>query len=84
MAERGSEEPEQSKWLASVGTVGVVVMPYSSQGLIVFANANGDAIADGWTVRSIVGFGLESPLSISGKDGERAISYGRFRAIGRL
>lgn len=72
MAERDSEEPAQSKWLASVGNQGAVVMPYSSEGLIVFANANGDAIAfDGWTVRSIIGFGLESPISISGKEGER-------------
>lgn len=74
---RGSQEPTQSKWLASVGTEGAVVMPYSSQGLIVFANANGDAIAfDGWTVRSITGFGLDSPLSISGKDGERRFVMG--------
>ena len=72
MAERDSEEPAGSRWLASVGDQGAVVMPYSSEGLIVFANANGNAIAfDGWTVRSIIGFGLESPMSISGKEGER-------------
>ena len=77
MAERESEEPAQSKWLASVGNEGAVVMPYSSEGLIVFANANGDAIAfDGWTIRSILGFGLASPLSIYGKEGERRFVMG--------
>ena len=77
MAERDSEEPAGSRWLASVGDQGAVVMPYSSEGLIVFANANGDAIAfDGWTIRSILGFGLESPLSISGKEGERRFVIG--------
>lgn len=77
MEERYSEEPAQSKWLASVGNQGAVVMPYSSEGLIVFANSNGDAIAfDGWIVRSIIGFDLESPVSISGKDGERRFAMG--------
>ena len=77
MADRGSEESAQVKWLASVGAVGAVVMPYSAEGLIIFASANGDAIAfDGWTVRSIVGFELESPLVISGKEGERRFVMG--------
>lgn len=80
VGERGSEEQMQSRWLVSVGNEGAVVMPYSSEDLIIFANANGDAIAfDGWTVRSIMGFGLEFPLSISGKSGERQFVMGGSR-----
>ena len=59
-------------WLASIGEYGAVLRPYSSNGLTVFANKDGDAIAfDGWTIRSITGFGLKAPLSIAGKDGGR-------------
>ena len=59
-------------WLASVGGRGALLNPYTASGLIVFANTGGDAIAfDGWTVRSVSGFGLSAPISISGKDGLR-------------
>ena len=62
-------------WLASVGTRGALLNPYTASGMIVFANAEGDAIAfDGWTVRSVSGFGLSTPISISGKDGLRKFS----------
>ena len=62
-------------WLASVGEQGAILNPYKTSGLIVFANADGDAIAfDGWTLRSITGFGFSSPLTISGKDGSRTFS----------
>ena len=59
-------------WLASVNGQGAVLTPYISNDLVVFANADGDAIAfDGWIIRSVVGFSLEHPLSISGKQGHR-------------
>ena len=62
-------------WLASVGARGALLNPYTASGMIVFANAEGDAIAfDGWTVRSVSGFGLSTPISISGKDGLRKFS----------
>jgi len=62
----------QPTWLASVGEVGAIVKPYSADGFVVFANNEGDAIAfDGWSVRSIMGFGLPSPITITGKDGRR-------------
>ena len=68
-----TNEPEA--WFASVDGTGAVLNPYVSNGLIVFASADGDAIAfDGWTIRSVVGFGLEDPLSISGKDGVRTFT----------
>ena len=68
-------QEQQALWLASVGDRGAVLRPYSSGGLTVFANTDGDAIAfDGWTIRSVVGFGLEGPLSITGKDGKRIFS----------
>ena len=71
-----SNEPksagETATWFASVDGTGAVLNPYVSNDLIVFANTDGDAIAfDGWTIRSVVGFGLKEPLSISGKDGVR-------------
>ena len=67
-----SLQEQQSLWLGSVGGRGALLRPYLSGGLTVFANTDGDAIAfDGWTIRSVVGFGLAGPLSISGKDGQR-------------
>lgn len=70
-----STQGQQAIWLASIGDRGAVLRPYLSGGLTVFANSDGDAIAfDGWTIRSVVGFGLEDPLSISGKDGNRTFS----------
>ena len=66
---------EPATWFASVDGTGAVLNPYVSNDLIVFANADGDAIAfDGWTIRSVVGFGLKEPFSISGKDGVRTFT----------
>ena len=63
---------EPATWLASVNGTGAVLNPYVSNDLIVFANADGDAISfDGWIIRSVVGFGLQDPISISGKDSVR-------------
>ena len=70
---KSADEP--ATWFASVDGVGAVLNPYVSNDLIVFANTDGDAIAfDGWTIRSVVGFGLKEPLSISGKDGVRTFT----------
>ena len=67
----------QPIWLASVGETGAVLKPYASGGFTVFANVDGDAIAfDGWIVRSITGFGLEKPLSMTGKEGVRSFAIG--------
>ena len=66
---------ETATWFASVDGMGAVLTPYASNDLIVFANTDGDAIAfDGWIIRSVVGFGLKEPLSISGKDGVRTFT----------
>ena len=66
---------ETATWFASVDGVGAVLNPYMSNDFIVFANTDGDAIAfDGWTIRSVVGFGLKEPLSITGKDGVRTFT----------
>ena len=70
--ESTSEEDAPAVWLASVGERGALLNPYTASGLIVFANTDGDAIAfDGWTLRSVSGFGLPAPISISGKEGLR-------------
>jgi hypothetical protein len=67
-----SSEEAPAIWLASVGQRGALLHPYTASGLIVFANSDGDAIAfDGWTIRSVSGFGLSAPTSISGKEGLR-------------
>ena len=72
-----SSQIQHAVWLASVGDRGAVLRPYLSGGLTVFANTDGDAIAfDGWTIRSVVGFGLAVPLSIAGKDGNRTLLAG--------
>ena len=70
-----AREP-RATWLASMGGRGAVLNPYLSNGLTVFANTDGDAIAfDGWTIRSITGFGLSSPVSVTGKDGARVFVF---------
>ena len=70
--ESSSKENTRAVWLAAVGERGALLNPYTASGLIVFANTDGDAIAfDGWTVRSVSGFGLSAPISISGKDDSR-------------
>ena len=74
-----SDDPKSANdtatWFASVDGTGAVLNPYVSNDLIVFANTDGDAIAfDGWTIRSVLGFGLKHPLSISGKDGVRTFT----------
>jgi hypothetical protein len=68
---------EAAIWFASLDGTGAVLNPYVSNDLIVFANTDGDAIAfDGWTIRSVVGFRLKEPLSISGRDGVRTFTVG--------
>lgn len=75
LSEKQRSEQSAATWLASVGGSGAVLRPYASEnGLTVFANAEGDAIAfDGWTIRSVIGFGLDGPSSINGKEGKRTI-----------
>ena len=59
--ESSAEEDAPAVWLASVGEFGALLNPYTASGMIVFANTDGDAIAfDGWTIRSVVGFGLRT------------------------
>ena len=75
-----SSQEQQAVWLASVGGRGAVLRPYLSGEFTVFANADGDAITfDGWTVRSVVGFGLAGPISISGKHGNRTFFIDRLK-----
>lgn len=65
-------------WLASVGESGAVLKPYTVGELIVFANTDGDAVTfDGWMVRSVSGFGMKIPLSVSGKEGKRSFVSGQ-------
>ena len=73
------DDPKKAPiWLASVGESGAVLKPYTAGEFIVFANTDGDAITfDGWIVRSITGFGLKVPLSVSGKDGRRSFVSGQ-------
>ena len=77
---KSADEP--ATWFASVDGAGAVLNPYVSGNLIVFANTDGDAIAfDGWTIRSLVGFGLRDPVSISGKDGMRTFTFDGHQTI---
>lgn len=71
-AEASSGREAPAVWLASVAERGALLTPYTASGLVVFANTDGDAITfDGWTVRSVYGFGLSVPISILGKEGLR-------------
>lgn len=73
------DDPKKTPiWLASVGESGTVLKPYTAGEFIVFANTDGDAITfDGWIVRSITGFGLKEPLSVSGREGRRSFVSGQ-------
>ena len=72
-----TDDEPRAIWLASVGDRGAVLKAYSSSGLTIFANVEGDAIAfDGWTIRSIAGFGLPSSVAVEGKDGVRVLFVG--------
>lgn len=72
-----SRNNEVATWLAQIGDRGAVLYPYAVDGLTVFANDFGDAVAfDGWTVRAVYGFDLTLPLQIVGQEGLRTIKYG--------
>ena len=67
------EEVRQAVWLASFNGRGAVLSPYVADGYTVFANGEGDAVAfDGWVIRSVLGFGKESSLSISDEGWDRS------------
>ena len=67
------EETRQAVWLASFNGRGAVLSPYVADGYTVFANDEGDAVAfDGWVIRSVLGFGKESSLSISDEGWDRS------------
>ena len=67
------EEARQAVWLASFNGRGAVLSPYVAEGYTVFANDEGDAVAfDGWVIRSVLGFGKESSLSISDEGWDRS------------
>ena len=70
----GSEEKTRpAVWLGSFNGQGAVLIPYVTDGYTVFANDEGDAVAfDGWVIRSVLGFGKESSLSISDKGWDRS------------
>tara|TARA_B100001123_G_C14946975_1_gene882115 strand:- start:139 stop:633 length:495 start_codon:yes stop_codon:yes gene_type:complete len=59
-------EPEiDYRWQASISNRSWILTAVSTENLMIFMNNHGDALAfDGWTIRSLVGFGL-SPLTIT-------------------
>lgn len=75
-SEGSAEENKNAIWLAEVGYVGEVMKVYFSEDLWVFANSDGNAIAfDGWSIRSIIGFGFASPIYISENNRERSVIF---------
>ena len=67
------EETRQTVWLASFNGQGAVLSPYIADGYTVFANGEGDAVAfDGWVIRSVLGFGKGSSLSIFDEGWDRS------------
>ena len=64
-------EPEiDYRWQASISNRSWILTAVSTENLMIFMNNHGDALAfDGWTIRSLIGFGLgSSPLTISKKE----------------
>lgn len=66
-----AETPASDRvWLASVDGAGAVLLPYTSDKLTVFANADGIAVSfDGWIPRSILGFERFGTVTIAKTDG---------------
>ncbi len=61
-------EPEiDYRWQASISNRSWILTAVSRENLMIFMNNHGDALAfDGWTIRSLVGFGFgPSPLTIT-------------------
>ena len=57
--------PVNEGWTAQLGRVTRPVLPEDYDGLLFFANDEGDAVSfDGWTLRAVVGFGLPKPLGV--------------------
>ena len=57
--------PVNEGWTAQLGRVTRPVLPEEYDGLLFFANDEGDAVSfDGWTLRAVVGFGLPKPLGV--------------------
>lgn len=71
-------EPKTSyQWLARYGNDARGVVPVDKDGLIVFANGNGDAVAfDGWNIRSVTGFFIPRPLIMQWVDGVMQYKFG--------
>ena len=68
--------PEDAIWMASFQGEGRLLAAYQREGYVLFANADNDAEIefDGWIIRSLSGFGMNSgtTLSISDEAGTRA------------
>lgn len=68
--------PEDALWMASFQGEGRLLAAYQREGYVLFANADNDAEIefDGWIIRSLSGFGMNSgtTLSISDEAGTRA------------
>ena len=77
----GSEkEARQAVWLASFNGRGAVLRPYVADGYTVFANDEGDAVAfDGWVIRSVLGFGKDTSISISDEGSDRSSLFNNTR-----
>ena len=61
-------EPESDyRWQASISNQNWTLTAISKDNLMIFMNDHGDALAfDGWTIRSLIGFGFgPSPLTIT-------------------
>ena len=62
------DRPPKSEfeWVARYGARSEPVIAVNQELFIVFANNQGTAIAfDGWSIRSVAGFGLKSPIKIT-------------------
>ena len=67
------EQESDYRWQATVSNKTWILTAISTENLLIFMNDHGDALAfDGWTIRSLVGFGFgPSPLTITKEEKNR-------------
>lgn len=72
-----SDSPD-SRWTASYNNAGRIMTPYIRGDITLFLSQEGDAIAfDGWTVRSLGGFGQDEIIRVIDRDGKRVFQNDR-------
>ena len=77
------EPAQNTRWSASYNGTGRLMIPYLEGDLTIFVSDEGDAVAfDGWLIRSLGGFGLDTIVRVNDDANQRIYNNGLSRQIG--